>query len=262
VAPKPPVSVSLNIYIHLTGLDSLSLDELLALTRRLRELHDQAVESLVDRPKANSKPTEVAPAKERKCGHCGKVLTRKVYTNGKLEAPSAFAGRDYCDRRCSRRAIVAKGLHRAPKQNPVIEDGRACPVCGKPLIRRRRENGSLEPLKDFQRRQTCDVKCGGALQRGVPKPGAGPKRKATKAKVKAAPAPDSSHPPSVKSAAEAREERKEPPPAVTEEVRWSPTDGNQVPTPELAPNPEPPVEPDGEQAEAPCPEVERTPPRG
>jgi hypothetical protein len=262
VAPQPPVSVSLTIHVDipLAGLESSSVDELLLLAKRLREIHSQAEASLVARRKSKLKSAKVAPAEERRCGHCGKVLTRKVYTNGKLEAPSAFAARDYCDRSCSRRATVTKGLHGSPRQNPVMEEGRECAACGNPLVRKRQDSGKLEPLSDFRRRRTCGVKCGGVLQRGVAKPGAGPKRKATRAKAELPLVPDSSHLPSVKSAAESRQERKEPPAAATQEERWSPPARNQVLAPAPALTPEPAVEPEQERAEAPGPRVERTPP--
>jgi hypothetical protein len=206
--PQPPaVSLSIHVDIPITGLDNMSLDELLKLARRLREIHDEAAAQLVAPPSKeqrrskepgflSAEPTdaELPPPTEeeivdseperevRVCGYsgCRKPLVRKEYPNGKLEAPSSFNNRSYCDRSCARRANVEKGVRFAPKQDPEMDDGRRCDACDKRLVRKRRGDGSLEALQDFKRRRTCGARCAGKLQQGKPKPTSGPKRKASK----------------------------------------------------------------------------------
>jgi ssDNA-binding Zn-finger/Zn-ribbon topoisomerase 1 len=191
MAPQPPIRVSLNINVDvpLAGLSSEAVDELLALTKRLREIHDQA-EKHAEATRLLTEAIRTPKQPRRVCGHCGKPLVRKQYLTGKLEPLPAFEQRQYCDRKCSRRGTAAKGSVPAGRAEVLMKDGRSCEVCGKPLVRKRRADGKLERLTVFSRRRTCGRVCGNTLQRGTRKPGSGRRKKPKPTKPEPAPEHD------------------------------------------------------------------------
>jgi hypothetical protein len=48
----------------------------------------------------------------RSCEYCGKMMQRRRSPSGRLEAPSAFAKRRYCNQTCSGKATAEKGMRR------------------------------------------------------------------------------------------------------------------------------------------------------
>jgi hypothetical protein len=186
MAPQPPIRVSLNIHVDvpLAGLSGEAVDELLALTKRLREIHHEAEQS-AEATRLLTEAFRTPKQPGRVCGYCGTPLTRKTYGSGKVESEAVFAKRQHCDKRCARRARVEKASRSPDAHGPVLEDGRTCETCGKVLVRKRRADGKLERLTAFKRRRTCGNECSSVLQRGMKKPGSGRRKK-----PKPAPEPD------------------------------------------------------------------------
>jgi len=90
------------------------------------------------------------PAK--KCDGCRKPMTRRRWSDGRLEAPSVFRRRRFHSNDCK-----AIGMLRSHRRS--TDTGRVCLQCGADLRRKRYPAGDWEPRSSFNGRRWCDVEC-------------------------------------------------------------------------------------------------------
>jgi hypothetical protein len=60
---------------------------------------------------------------ERRCEHCGEILSRKTYANGKLETPQNYAGRRFCKHGCRAewQSLYGSRTHPIPTPEEIQE---------------------------------------------------------------------------------------------------------------------------------------------
>ncbi len=76
-------------------------------------------------------PMPRKPDPEKHCPFCGKQLTRKTFSSGRLEGFGSFLKRKYCDKICMAKAFIKEDVIKATlNQRARRFRGKKCETCG------------------------------------------------------------------------------------------------------------------------------------